>query len=181
MRDCVLSLGWEDPLEESMATHSSRIAWRIPVDRGAWWATVHGIAESDMTERLKHTHPFALPLVTCGDLCPFSSSVQRRLHGGEPNLKTSATLACNPDLNQWIIFSVPPAPFPPELSVQEWTDYSKKGAFPGTFRKESLFVCLPPFGSESKEVIAITTMLVPSCCHVEYKNETNLEESRINT
>ena len=46
----VRSLGWEDPLEEGMATHSSILAWRIPMDRGAWWATVHGVAESDMTE-----------------------------------------------------------------------------------------------------------------------------------
>ena len=29
------SLGWEDPLEEGMATHSSILAWRIPVDKGA--------------------------------------------------------------------------------------------------------------------------------------------------
>ena len=35
--DVVQSLGWEDPLEESMATHSSTRAWRIPMDRGAWW------------------------------------------------------------------------------------------------------------------------------------------------
>ena len=35
------SLGWEDPLGEGMATHSSILAWRIPMDRGAWWATVH--------------------------------------------------------------------------------------------------------------------------------------------
>jgi len=42
----VPSLGWEDPLEEGMATHSSILAWRIPRDRGAWWATVHRIAES---------------------------------------------------------------------------------------------------------------------------------------
>ena len=33
----VQSLGWEDPLEKGMATHSSILAWRIPVDRGAWW------------------------------------------------------------------------------------------------------------------------------------------------
>ena len=32
----VLSLGWEDSLEEDMATHSSILAWRIPRDRGAW-------------------------------------------------------------------------------------------------------------------------------------------------
>ena len=42
----VWSLGWEDPLEEGMATHLSILAWRIPVDRGAWWATVHGVAKS---------------------------------------------------------------------------------------------------------------------------------------
>ena len=42
----VRSLGWEDPLEEEMATHSSILAWRIPMERGAWWATVHGVAKS---------------------------------------------------------------------------------------------------------------------------------------
>ena len=39
----VRSLDWEDPLEEGMATHSSILAWRIPMDRGAWQATVHGL------------------------------------------------------------------------------------------------------------------------------------------
>ena len=48
----VRSLGWEDPLEEGMTTHSSILAWRIPMDRGAWQAIVHGIAESDTTEGL---------------------------------------------------------------------------------------------------------------------------------
>ena len=32
----VQSLGWEDPLEEGMATHSSILGWRIPMDRGTW-------------------------------------------------------------------------------------------------------------------------------------------------
>ena len=36
----------EDPLEEGMATRSSILAWRIPIDRGAWPATVHGITKS---------------------------------------------------------------------------------------------------------------------------------------
>ena len=45
-------LGWEDPLMEGKATHSSILAWRIPVNREAWQATVHGVAESDMTEQL---------------------------------------------------------------------------------------------------------------------------------
>ena len=42
----VRSLGWEDPLEEGMATHSSILAWRIPMDRGAWQATIHGVPQS---------------------------------------------------------------------------------------------------------------------------------------
>ena len=42
-------LGREDPLEEGMATQNkcfSILAWRIPMDRGAWWATVHGVSKS---------------------------------------------------------------------------------------------------------------------------------------
>ena len=42
----VQSLGWEDRLEEGMATHSRIIACRIPIDRGAWWAEVQGVAKS---------------------------------------------------------------------------------------------------------------------------------------
>ena len=42
----VRSLGWEDALEEGIATHSSILAWRIPMDRGAWKAIVYGVAES---------------------------------------------------------------------------------------------------------------------------------------
>ena len=42
----VRSLAWEEPLEEGMATHSSILAWRIPMDRGAWRATAHGVAKS---------------------------------------------------------------------------------------------------------------------------------------
>ena len=36
----IQSLGWEDPLEKEMETHSSFLAWRIP-----WWATVHRVAK----------------------------------------------------------------------------------------------------------------------------------------
>ena len=42
----VWSLSWEDPLEECMATHSSILAWRIPMDRGSWGATVHWVTKS---------------------------------------------------------------------------------------------------------------------------------------
>ena len=42
----VQSLSWEDPLQKGMATHSSILSWRIPMDRGAWRATVHGVTKS---------------------------------------------------------------------------------------------------------------------------------------
>ena len=38
-------LGWGDTLEEGMATHSSILAWRIPMNRGAWWATMHEVTK----------------------------------------------------------------------------------------------------------------------------------------
>ena len=42
----VQSLGWEDPLEEGMATHSGILTWRIPMDRRTCQATVHKIKKS---------------------------------------------------------------------------------------------------------------------------------------
>ena len=50
----VRSLGWEDPLEKGMAAHSSILAWRIPMDRGAWRAAVHGVAKrlGDYTQHM---------------------------------------------------------------------------------------------------------------------------------
>ena len=46
----ICSLGWEDPLEEGMATHSGIVAWRILWTEEPGRLTAHGIAESDMTE-----------------------------------------------------------------------------------------------------------------------------------
>ena len=46
----VRSLGWEDPLEKGVSTHSSILALENSMDRGAWRATVYGVAELDMTE-----------------------------------------------------------------------------------------------------------------------------------
>ena len=46
-------------LEKGMATHSSIPAWRIPMDRGAWWATVHSVPkESNTTEQLTPPSPY---------------------------------------------------------------------------------------------------------------------------
>ena len=50
------SLSWEDRLEEGMATHSSVLTWRIPMDRGAWWATVHGFAKDRTWLKWFSTH-----------------------------------------------------------------------------------------------------------------------------
>ena len=44
------SLSWEDPLEEGMAIHSSILAWRISLDRGAWQTIVHDILQARMLE-----------------------------------------------------------------------------------------------------------------------------------
>ena len=40
------SLGWEDSLEKEMVTHFLYSCQRNPLDRGAWWAAVHGITKS---------------------------------------------------------------------------------------------------------------------------------------
>ena len=40
------NLDWKDPLEEGTATHFSILPWRIPMDRAAWRATIHGFTKS---------------------------------------------------------------------------------------------------------------------------------------
>ena len=52
----VWSLGWENPLEKGTATHSSVLAWKIPMDRGAWQATTHGVAKSWTQLKRLSTH-----------------------------------------------------------------------------------------------------------------------------
>ena len=42
----VQSLGREDPLEKEMATHSTILAYKNPMDRGAWRATLHGVTKN---------------------------------------------------------------------------------------------------------------------------------------
>ena len=53
----VWSLGWEDPLEEGMETHSGVLAWRIPMDRGSWRSTVHGVTKgwTCLSDYAQHT------------------------------------------------------------------------------------------------------------------------------
>ena len=54
----VQSLGWEDPLEKGKAPHFSILAWRIPMDRGTWHATVHGVAKSWIQLSDFHHHEY---------------------------------------------------------------------------------------------------------------------------
>ena len=79
----VQSLGWEDPLEEGTATQSSFLAWRIPMDRGAWQAAVHGVAKS--RARLSDfTFTFHFPPVE-KEMATHSSVLAWRIPGtGEP-------------------------------------------------------------------------------------------------
>ena len=84
-------LDLKDPLEEGMAPHSSILAWNHPMGRGAWWATVPGVAESNQTVLqwlglglLSPAGRQSLPLAkqqsgklrrsVCGNHCPFLSS-----------------------------------------------------------------------------------------------------------
>ena len=54
---CVRPLGWEDPLEKGMTTHFSILSWRIPMDRGALRAIVHGVTKSrTQLSNSGHTH-----------------------------------------------------------------------------------------------------------------------------
>ena len=50
------SLSWDDLLEEGMTTQSSILAWRIPMDRGAWQATVLGSQRVRYDGATKHTN-----------------------------------------------------------------------------------------------------------------------------
>ena len=64
----ILSLAQEDPLEKGMAIHSSILAWKNLMDRGAWWATARGVARvgHDLATKPPFVYPFhiLLPQVT---------------------------------------------------------------------------------------------------------------------
>ena len=57
----VQSLGWEDPLEKEMATHSTTLAWRIPWTEDPWWSKVHGVprVRHSLATKQPHTLPCA--------------------------------------------------------------------------------------------------------------------------
>ena len=59
-KTCVQSLGWEDPLEKEMATHSSTLAWKFHGQRSPAGYTPWDRIDPDMTERLSLSHSKAL-------------------------------------------------------------------------------------------------------------------------
>ena len=107
------SLGWEDPLEEGMAAHSSILAWRIPMDREAWWATVHGVSESDTTEATEHTctHPDIVLLCIGSSLLGSQASCLGPCHS-RPCLVASTTI-----FRTWPLFVLDPGLWRSALSV----------------------------------------------------------------
>ena len=70
----VQSLGWEDHLAEGMATHSSILAWRVPLDRGAWRASVRGSQRAGHDQATKHSTAAVLRFTQC------TPSTQRCAH-----------------------------------------------------------------------------------------------------
>ena len=57
----VQSLGWENTLEKELATHSSTLAWKNPMNGGAWLYTPWGCKELDTKERLHFHFTFTFP------------------------------------------------------------------------------------------------------------------------
>ena len=56
----VPSLGWEYLLEKEMATPSCILTWEVPMDRGAWQATVHGVTRVGHDLATEHTHAMSI-------------------------------------------------------------------------------------------------------------------------
>ena len=81
----VRSLGWEDLLEEGMATHSSILAWRIPMDRGTWSMGSQRVRHDWVTKhRTQHTVSYPLIYFYCLVLLPGKSHGRRSLVGCSP-------------------------------------------------------------------------------------------------
>ena len=71
VRDVGLILGWEDPLEEDMTTHSSILAWRIP------WTEERGGLQCMGSQRVGHAHTICCKGIFKQDLfVPFCVGIQ---------------------------------------------------------------------------------------------------------
>ena len=71
----VQSLGWEDPLEKGMATHSQKSCLGNPMDRGAWLAMVFGVTKSWTQLKQRNHHHTQLCVKPCSSLCGIMGTV----------------------------------------------------------------------------------------------------------
>ena len=142
----VESSDWKNPLEEGMATHSSILACRIPQDRGAWWATVHGVTkESDSTDWLR-TQAVCLVAQLCPTLCdPMDCSLTRLLCAWTfPGKKTGVD--CH-FLLHWIFLTqglnlhLEASPVAPWKRI--YFNAGEVGSIPGPWRSSGIENCNP--------------------------------------
>ena len=93
-----------------MPTHFTMLAWRIPMDRGAWRATIHGVAKSPT--RLKHT-------LTQGDV-----GLGLSLVGSSPDLLMIGRMTLRGHVTSPTLVV---RGWPPHCSVPRSTDASRSG------------------------------------------------------
>ena len=105
----VWCLGWEDPLEEGMATHSSVLTWRIPMDRGAWQAVVQGVWKSwTLLGDWTHTHGFIADKRNWGHLPPGVSHLEVGRETCDPVIQLHITACAFSDSHRFALdFSYP--------------------------------------------------------------------------
>ena len=108
----VPSLGQEDPLEEEMSIYSHILAWKNPMDRGACWATVHGVAKSwtwlsnwahaihtfSSVQSLSHVWLFATPWIAAhqASLSNTNSQSPPKLMSIESVMPSNHLILCHP-------------------------------------------------------------------------------------
>ena len=87
-------LGQDNPLEKEMTTHSSILTWRIPMDRGAWQATVHGVAKSwvQLSEEAQHSTACRQPQAWLVGSCSLLSETFRPRLAKVPHYYTHITV-----------------------------------------------------------------------------------------
>ena len=71
----VQCLGWEEPLEKGMVTQCSIFAWRIPMDRWAWWTTVHEVTNSRTQLSTQHNTFMCMVYTTINKILYYRYSI----------------------------------------------------------------------------------------------------------